>query len=59
MIQNTTIFSTSDDKLVATIGLDNLTIVETRDAVLIADNNKLQNVKDIVKELKIGKTPSC
>ena len=53
--KNTTIFSTSDDKLVATIGLDNLTIVETRDAVLIADNNKLQNVKDIVKELKLKK----
>ena len=53
--KNTTIFSTSDDKLIATIGLDHLTIVETRDAVLIADSNKLQGVKDIVNELKLKK----
>ena len=50
--KNTTVFSTSDDKLVATVGLDNITVVETRDAVLIADSNKLQGVKNIVADLK-------
>ena len=53
--KNTTVFSTSDDKLVATVGLDNITVVETRDAVLIADNNKLQGVKNIVADLKAKK----
>ena len=56
--KNTTIFSTSDDKLVATVGLDNITVVETRDAVLIADNNKLQGVKDIVNDLKEKQHPA-
>ncbi|MGB1361125.1 MAG: mannose-1-phosphate guanylyltransferase/mannose-6-phosphate isomerase [Alphaproteobacteria bacterium] len=50
--KNTTVFSTSQDKLIATVGVNDLTIVETRDAVLIADSNKLQGVKDIVNELK-------
>ena len=49
--KNTTVFSTSDEKVVTTVGIDNMTIVETRDAVLIADNNKLQDVKDVVNHL--------
>ena len=54
---NTTVFSTSDDKLVTTIGLDDVTIVETRDAVLIAKTDKLQGVKDIVTQLKARHHP--
>lgn len=50
---NTTVFSTAtgQDKMIATVGLDNITIVETRDAVLVADNHKLQGVKDVVQQL--------
>ena len=49
--KNSTIFSTSEDKLITTVGLDNVTIVETRDAVLVADSKQLQGVKDVVKHL--------
>lgn len=48
---HTNIFATSPDKLIATVGIDNVTIVETRDAVLVAHNDKLQGVKDIVNRL--------
>ncbi|MGG6175367.1 mannose-1-phosphate guanylyltransferase/mannose-6-phosphate isomerase [Pantoea allii] len=43
----------SQNKLVATVGIDNLVVVETKDAVLIAHKDKVQGVKDIVKQLKI------
>ncbi len=42
----------SESRLVVGIGLKNLTIVETSDAILIAGQNESQNVKNIVEELK-------
>ncbi|WP_058119555.1 mannose-1-phosphate guanylyltransferase/mannose-6-phosphate isomerase [Photobacterium kishitanii] len=42
----------SQDKLVATVGVDNLVIVETKDAVLVAHKDKVQDVKGIVSQLK-------
>ncbi len=42
----------SQNKLVATLGVDNLVIIDTPDAVLIANKDKVQNVKNIVNELK-------
>ena len=39
-------------RLVATIGVDNLVIVDTPDALLIADRERTQAVKEIVGELK-------
>lgn len=50
--QNSYVLSTS--RLVATVGLDNVVVVETKDAVLVADKNKVQDVKKIVDELKAG-----
>ena len=38
----------SNDKLVVGIGLENLVIVETKDAVLVANKNYSQNVKNVV-----------
>ena len=49
--KNTTVFSTSEDKVIATVGLEDITIVETRDAVLVANSNDLQGVKDVVNHL--------
>lgn len=43
--------------LVATVGVDNLVIVETADAVLVADKRRTQDVKKIVAELKAQKRP--
>lgn len=40
------------DKLIATIGLDNVVIVETEDAVLVCDKNRAQDVKKVVELLE-------
>ncbi len=42
----------SDSRLVAATGVDNLVVVETADAVLVADRDKVQDVKAIVNALK-------
>jgi mannose-1-phosphate guanylyltransferase len=42
----------STNKLVATVGLKDVVIVETKDAVLVADKNQVQDVKKIVEQLK-------
>ncbi|MFM2482025.1 mannose-1-phosphate guanylyltransferase/mannose-6-phosphate isomerase [Celerinatantimonas sp. YJH-8] len=42
----------SQHRLVATVGVDNFVIVETKDAVLVAHKDKVQQVKNIVDRLK-------
>jgi mannose-1-phosphate guanylyltransferase len=42
----------ADSRLVATIGVEDLIIVETKDAVLVAHKNHVQDVKKIVEQLK-------
>ena len=42
----------SESRLVAAVGVHNLVVVETSDAVLIADKSKVQDVKHIVTALK-------
>ncbi|SEA57883.1 mannose-1-phosphate guanylyltransferase/mannose-6-phosphate isomerase [Alkalimonas amylolytica] len=44
----------SDDKLVATVGVDDLVIITTKDAVLVAHKDKTQDVKQIVAELQLA-----
>lgn len=39
-------------RLVACVGLDNVVVVETSDAILVADKDKIQNVKAVVEHLK-------
>ncbi|MFA0609789.1 mannose-1-phosphate guanylyltransferase/mannose-6-phosphate isomerase [Vibrio sp. 10N.222.49.B4] len=47
----------AENKLVATVGVDNLIIVETKDAILVADKDKVQGVKSIVSQLnQAGRT---
>lgn len=48
--KNTLVFG--EDKLVATVGVENLVIVNTKDAVLVANKDHSQNVKAIVNKLK-------
>ena len=45
-------FVHSEDRVVATIGVENLVIVDTPDAVLIAHRDHLQRVREVVGELK-------
>ncbi|MEX6233660.1 mannose-1-phosphate guanylyltransferase/mannose-6-phosphate isomerase [Providencia hangzhouensis] len=49
----------SQNKLVSTVGIDNLVIVETKDAVLVANKNNVQDVKSIVSQLKNAGRPEC
>jgi mannose-1-phosphate guanylyltransferase/mannose-6-phosphate isomerase len=47
---NTLVFS--HDKLVATLGVNNLMIINTPDAVLVADKSKAQEVKAIISQIE-------
>lgn len=40
------------NKLIATVGLDNITIVDTDDAILICNKNNTQDIKKVLQELK-------
>lgn len=42
----------SQSKLVATVGVENLVVVETKDAVLVVNKERVQDVKSIVNQLK-------
>jgi mannose-1-phosphate guanylyltransferase len=42
----------SDDRLIATLGIRDLVVVDTGDCVLVAHRNKSQQVKDVVERLK-------
>ncbi len=50
-------FLYSSSRLVAVIGLDNLVVVETADAVLVAPKDKVGQVKELVKRLKAAGRP--
>jgi len=43
----------AESRLVATVGVSDLVIVETQDAVLVADKKKAQEVKQIVEKLAL------
>lgn len=47
----------SDSRLLAGIGVSNLVVVETADAVLVADRSRVQDVKLIVNRLKKQQRP--
>jgi mannose-1-phosphate guanylyltransferase len=42
----------AEHKLVATLGVDDLVVVETKDAVLVAHKDRVQDVKKVVEALK-------
>ena len=47
----------SENRLVAGLGLKNLVVIETNDAILIADKNESQKIKTIVQKLKENDIP--
>ncbi|MHA2939537.1 mannose-1-phosphate guanylyltransferase/mannose-6-phosphate isomerase [Vibrio sp. RC27] len=49
----------SDNKLVTAVGVDGLIIVETKDALLVASKDKVQDVKNIVNLLKDQGRTEC
>jgi mannose-1-phosphate guanylyltransferase len=42
----------TENRLIATVGLDNVIVVDTKDAVLIANGENAQDIKKIVDQLK-------
>jgi len=50
--KNSLIYATAKDKIVATIGLEDLVVVDTDDALLVADKDRISDVKKIVEKLK-------
>jgi mannose-1-phosphate guanylyltransferase/mannose-6-phosphate isomerase len=48
-------YAWSERRLVTMIGLDGTIVVDTDDALLVARKDKVQQVKDVVKQLKDGK----
>ena len=49
----------SSDKLVATIGVDNLIIIALKDVILVANKDNSQDVKKVFEELKSQKREEC
>ncbi|MFT4615718.1 MAG: mannose-1-phosphate guanylyltransferase/mannose-6-phosphate isomerase [Bacteroidia bacterium] len=49
----------SESRLIAATGVENLVVIETADAVLVADRDKVQDVKRIVNRLKEANRPEA
>ena len=50
--RNTLVHASS--RLVSLVGVENLIVIETPDAVMVADKSRSQDVKDIVTQLKVS-----
>lgn len=47
----------AEQRLISVVGLDDVVVVETKDAVLVAHKDKVQNIKNVVNKLKAEKRP--
>ncbi|GAA0857399.1 mannose-1-phosphate guanylyltransferase/mannose-6-phosphate isomerase [Aliiglaciecola litoralis] len=47
----------AEQRLIAVVGLDDVVVVETKDAILVANRHKVQDIKTIVNELKAQNRP--
>jgi mannose-1-phosphate guanylyltransferase / mannose-6-phosphate isomerase len=55
LVDVTNTYVQADGRLVAAVGLDNVVIVDTPDALLVADRSRSQDVKKVVEQLKLSK----
>ena len=58
-IDSTNVLVRSDEHLAAVIGLKDVIVVATGDAVLVADKSQTDKVKQLVEKLKAEKTPEA
>jgi mannose-1-phosphate guanylyltransferase len=49
---NTLVYGSSNERLIVTIGVDNMIIVDTDDILLVCKSDQSQSVRDIVEHLK-------
>ncbi|MBU2870045.1 mannose-1-phosphate guanylyltransferase/mannose-6-phosphate isomerase [Colwellia sp. E2M01] len=54
---STNTYVNAQEKLVAIVGLDDIVVVETKDAILVAKKSEVQDVKTIVNQLKAEERP--
>ncbi len=47
----------AEQRLISVIGLDDVVVVETKDAIMVAHKDKVQNIKNVVNRLKAEKRP--
>lgn len=47
----------AEQRLISVIGLNDVVVVETKDAVLVANKHRVQDIKNVVNQLKIDKRP--
>jgi mannose-1-phosphate guanylyltransferase len=47
----------AEQRLISVVGLDDVVVVETKDAVLVAHKDKVQDIKNIVNKLKADHRP--
>ncbi len=47
----------AEERLISVIGLDDVVVVETKDAVMVAHKDKVQDIKKVVSKLKKEKRP--
>lgn len=47
----------SEQRLISVIGLDDVVVVETKDAIMVAHKDKVQKIKNVVNKLKAEKRP--
>lgn len=45
----------AEQRLISVVGLDDVVVVETKDAVLVANKHKVQDIKQVVNKLKADK----
>jgi mannose-1-phosphate guanylyltransferase/mannose-6-phosphate isomerase len=51
-VDSTNNYIYAENKLVSTVGVENLVIIETKDVILVANKDKVEDVKLIVNQLK-------
>jgi mannose-1-phosphate guanylyltransferase len=47
----------AENRLVTTVGVEGMVVIETKDAVLVADRSKAQDVKNIIERLREQQRP--
>ena len=52
-VDSTGCYIQSDSRMVAAVGVKDLVVVDTPDALLVADKNRVQDVKRVVSQLKV------
>lgn len=53
-VDSTNTFVQSEDRLVAAVGLKDIMVIDTPDALLVVDANRSQDVKTVVAQLKLA-----